>query len=204
MGRKSTIKSRNSNPKKIESLVEQLTETFKKHGTRKYTMETISAELGISKATLYQYFSSKDEMVNKVLMNLLSDVAYFENNLNDTTLSFEDRYYKNLDLFSNAFSGMSNVFIEDIKIDYPIIWQEVEKFNDYVAAVIQKFYEKGIEAGVFTTIEVAILVKTDSMFLDMIADTEFLEKSNLTAKQVFEEFFKMKLYGILKNKPSVN
>ena len=204
MGRKAVEKTRVHNHKKIEQLTILLTDAFKKHGTRKYTMETIAAELNISKSTLYQYFSSKDEMVSMVLMKFFKDVAAFEDNLKDTSLPYEDRYYKNLVLFSTAFAGMSNVFVVDIKIDYPTIWKQIEQFNDYVSSVIKKFYESGISAGVFSNIDSAIMAETDKMFFSMISNIEFLEKNNLTVNDVFENFFKMKLHGILSKKTVSN
>lgn len=197
MGRKAVTKTRIHNYKKVEKLIELLTIAFKKHGTRKYTMETIAAELNISKSTLYQYFSSKDEMVSKVLFNFLQGVSEFENNLNNTMLPFEDRYFKNLALFSKSFSGMSNIFIADIKIDYPLIWNNIEKFNEYVSTVVKKFYEDGINAGVFSNFDSAIMAETDKLFFNMISNIEFLEKNNLTVNDVFENFFKMRLHGIL-------
>jgi AcrR family transcriptional regulator len=198
MGRKAVAKSRINNPHKTEQLVILLTDTFKKHGTRKYTMETIAAELNISKSTLYQYFSTKDEMVTKVLMNFMEGLLPFEANLKDTSLSFKDRYYKNLDLFSTALSEISTIFLEDIKTDYPNIWKQIEQFNQYVATVAKDFYEAGIEAGAFTDLNSAVMAETDKLFFNMITDVDFLYKNGLTVNDVFENFYRMKIYGILK------
>ena len=70
MGRNSIKKVRNSNVKKRELYIQKLTETFKQHGLKKYTMDSIAAELNVTKATLYHYFSSKDEMVEISLMKI--------------------------------------------------------------------------------------------------------------------------------------
>ena len=60
MGRNAVTKERNLNPKKRDLYIVKLTETFKKHGLKKYSMDSIASELKVSKATLYHYFSSKD------------------------------------------------------------------------------------------------------------------------------------------------
>ena len=105
MGRNAVKKERNANPKKRDLYILKLTETFKKHGLKKYSMDSIAAELNVSKATLYHYFSSKDEMVEICLMNVIGQLGNFECITKDTSISFETRFYRILELFSGRFAG---------------------------------------------------------------------------------------------------
>ena len=198
MGRNAVTKERNLNPKKRDLYIVKLTETFKKHGLKKYSMDSIASELKVSKATLYHYFSSKDEMVEIALMRVIGQMNEFENITKNELLSFETRFYKMLELFSNAFTDISNLFLADLQDEYPLLWKLIQQFIDYVNQVLTDFYNNGKKAGVFREIHTAILVTSDRMFFNAISDVEFLTKNNITLRMAFDEYFRMKCFGFIK------
>ena len=198
MGRNAVTKERNLNPKKRDLYIVKLTETFKKHGLKKYSMDSIASELKVSKATLYHYFSSKDEMVEIALMRVIGQMNEFENITKNELLSFETRFYKMLELFSNAFTDISNLFLADLQDEYPLLWKLIQQFIDYVNQVLTDFYNNGKKVGVFREIHTAILVISDRMFFNAISDVEFLTKNNITLRMAFDEYFRMKCFGFIK------
>lgn len=197
MGRNAVSKERNSNPKKRELYMEKLTASFKKNGLKKYSMDNLATELKISKATLYHYFSSKDEMVEICLMRVIGQLGDFESISKDDTISFEDRFYKMLQLFSETFSDISNLFLGDLQDEYPQLWLQVQLFIDYVHQVLTNFYNDGKKAGVFRDIHTSILVMSDRMFFNAISDVDFLRKNNITLRSAFDEYFRMKCFGFI-------
>jgi len=197
MGRKSTDKKRNTNELKREKYLNLLTQTFKVHGLRKYTMDNIAKELNITKATLYQYFKSKDEMVEIILESVIFQLRDFEKIAQNQNLSFEERYYQIIELFAGVISDISNIFLEDLRNDYPKLWKDIQNFIEYTSEVLFLFYDSGKKAGVFKDINSAVLAMTDRMFFNAIADVEFLNKNKLTLKQAFEEYYKVKCFGFI-------
>lgn len=197
MGRKSTDKKRNTNELKREKYLNLLTQTFKVHGLRKYTMDGIAKELNITKATLYQYFKSKDEMVEIILERVIFQLRDFEKIAQNQNLSFEERYYQIIELFAGVISDISNIFLEDLRNDYPKLWKDVHNFIEYTSEVLFVFYDSGKKAGVFKDINSAVLAMTDRMFFNAVSDVEFLNKNKLTLKQAFEEYYKVKCFGFI-------
>ena len=197
MGRKSTDKKRNTNELKREKYLNLLTQTFKVHGLRKYTMDGIAKELNITKATLYQYFKSKDEMVEIILESVIFQLRDFEKIAQNQNLSFEERYYQIIELFAGVISDISNIFLEDLRNDYPKLWKDVHNFIEYTSEVLFVFYDSGKKAGVFKDINSAVLAMTDRMFFNAVSDVEFLNKNKLTLKQAFEEYYKVKCFGFI-------
>lgn len=197
MGRKSTDKKRNTNELKREKYLNLLTQTFKVHGLRKYTMDSIAKELKISKATLYQYFKSKDEMVEIILERVIFQLRDFEKIAQNQNLTFEERYYQIIELFAGVISDISNIFLEDLRNDYPKLWKDVQNFIEYTSEVLFVFYDSGKKAGVFKDINSAVLAMTDRMFFNAVSDVEFLNKNKLTLKQAFEEYYKVKCFGFI-------
>lgn len=51
----------------IENILERISCLYKKYGIKSVTMDDVAHELGISKKTLYLYFSDKDDLVMQVL-----------------------------------------------------------------------------------------------------------------------------------------
>jgi TetR/AcrR family transcriptional regulator, cholesterol catabolism regulator len=51
-----------------ERILEKAGALFMQYGIRSITMDEIAAQLGISKKTIYQFFTDKDEMVEAVVM----------------------------------------------------------------------------------------------------------------------------------------
>lgn len=198
MGRNAVIKERNSNVKKRELYILKLSETFKKHGLKKYSMDNIATELNVSKATLYHYFSSKDEMVEICLLRVLGQLGEFEQISKNNSMDFESRFYKMLELFSTAFADISNLFLADLQDEYPVLWQQVQTFIEYVTQVLTDFYNDGKKAAIFTDIDTAILVVSDKMFFNAISDVEFLKKNNITLRRAFDEYFRMKCFGFIR------
>lgn len=198
MGRNAVLKTRNANPKKRDLYILKLTETFKKHGLKKFSMDSIAAELKVSKATLYHYFSSKDEMVEICLLNVLGQLGNFESITKDNSISFETRFYRILELFSGTFTDISNLFLADLQDEYPLLWKQVQTFIDYVTQILTDFYNDGKKAGIFSDIDTSILVVSDKMFFNAISDVDFLQKNNITLRTAFDEYFRMKCFGFIK------
>ena len=58
-----------------ERIKEQATALFMKYGVRSVSMDDIANELGMSKKTIYQFYSDKDELVDAVM---LQEIQYSE------------------------------------------------------------------------------------------------------------------------------
>src|ERR1017187_1601563 len=50
-----------------ERILEKATDLFMRYGIRSITMDEIAGQLGISKKTIYQFFTDKDELVEGVV-----------------------------------------------------------------------------------------------------------------------------------------
>lgn len=198
MGRKFVDKQRNTNEQKKEKYLLLLMQTFKAHGLSKYTMDSIAKELNVSKATLYQYFTSKDEMVEIILSRILFQMRDFELIAINPSIPYEERYYQIIELFSSVISDISNVMLEDLRNEYPKLWKDVQIFIEYASDVLYEFYESGKKAGIFIDIDSSVLAMTDRLFFNAISDVEFLNKNKLTLKKAFEEYYKMKCFGFIK------
>lgn len=200
MGRKPINKPRSLNPGKREKYVTQLLPIFQEYGLNKHTIDELASLLGISKATFYHYFTSKEEMVSALLKYILSSIQGFEPILKDQSLTYPERYVNGLQLLTDHVSGISNIFLGDLKDGYPQHWLLVDQFTSYATEVLRQFYEEGIADGAFYPLNTTVLVLTDQIFLRTLSDPAELRAANLTLQEALESYFNMKCYGLLSNR----
>lgn len=197
MGRKAVKKVRNANPKRKDKYVKQLMPVFYEYGLQELSMDDICEKLDVSKATLYNYFATKEEMVAAILNQVLSEIAEFESIIGNKELSFLDRYFSSVQLLTKSVAGISNLFLNDLQMYFPDLWQMVRDFRDYAATVLERFYEEGKQANILTGYSTNILVLSDRLFFDALSEPKVLVANNLTIEKAFKEYFKLKSFGML-------
>lgn len=198
MGRKALNKKRSNNPDKKREWIKTLYPYLQEHGLKDVTMDNIAAYLQKSKATVYKYFNSKDEIVSMTISQKLEQILAFEAILNDQNIPFTERYYGLLQHLAIAFSDISVVLLQDIKAYYPQQWERVIAFTDYTIQVLMNFYQNGIALGVFNDVNPKMLGLTDRIFLNALTNPEILLQYELSIQEAFEQYFKMKFFGLLK------
>ena len=53
----------------LKNILQKVRELYMKYGIKSITMDDVALELGISKKTLYQYVTDKDDLVGKFVFN---------------------------------------------------------------------------------------------------------------------------------------
>ncbi len=197
MGRKASPKNRNTNLAKKKALAEQAVPFFQSHGLRAITMDEVAQYIGKSKATIYKYFSTKEEIISLVISNRLAIIKQFELILHNTDLPYLDRYTNSVQHLYAHIGDISNLFLADLKALYPHLWQSINAFIDYVGELLRAYYTEGIHQKVFKPIHPSILVLSDSLFLNALSDPDFLIPNNLSLQQAYDQYFTLKFTGII-------
>lgn len=202
MGRKPVRKIRNMSPQRREKYVRILLPVLQEYGLNAFTIDELAARIGISKATFYHHFTSKEEMISALLKFILTEIQGFEPILKDDSQPFADRYLKALQVLSDNVAGISNILLSDLREGYPQHWSLVEQFTAYATEELRKFYEKGMAAGEFNQMNTAILVLSDQIFLNVLSDPAQLKTLRLSLREALEAYFYMKCYGLLAQRPA--
>jgi AcrR family transcriptional regulator len=198
VGRKAIEKTRLDNPEKKLSWVRELMPMFQVHGFREVTMDQAAAYLNKSKATVYNYFESKEEIIELLVDHKLRNIGQFEALLHDENVHYVERYLAAAEILNENLGDISNLFLADLKELYPEIWQKIKDFQDYAASVLKAYYEEGVRLDLFNDIKPAILVASDRFLFDTLSDASFLNEHQLTIQEAFIEYFRMKFFGLVK------
>lgn len=124
-------------------------ELFLRYGFRSVKMDDISKELGISKKTVYQYFSDKDSLVDEVMNCEIEKIR--------TCLSVEnmaenaiDALLRSMQTFENQMDAMNPDILIELEKFYPVTYKKFKRFKtDFFLAAIKQNIVRGIEEGLY-------------------------------------------------------
>ena len=201
MGRKSLDKKRVNDPKTRAKWIEQLLPIYMKNGLKKFTMTTISEKLGVSKATIYKHFASREEILEEVVQFKIREISAFEAVIANKDVPYLMRYNEAIRMASVQLAGISNQFLLDLWKFHPELWQRIQSLHFFAGERATVFYQEGIDLGILCDdFDPAWLTTIDKICLVTLSDPNFLVEHNLTPQQTVANYFLMKSKGILKNK----
>ncbi|RYY07343.1 MAG: TetR/AcrR family transcriptional regulator [Sphingobacteriaceae bacterium] len=136
-------------------------ELFMQAGIKSVTMDDISRYLGMSKKTLYQFFSDKNELVIALIRRKLDeDKCMMQENMHGSSNVIEEMI--NMMKYSEKiFSRINPILIHDMQKYHPAAWTEFQKFKaDVLVATLEQLLKKGIVQGLIRDdIDVTVLAK---------------------------------------------
>jgi AcrR family transcriptional regulator len=199
VGRKAKIKERNINSEKQERILAQASPLFKQKGIRHFSMDALAAELGISKATLYKYFTDREELLLRMLERSFSNILSrtYREFTNDA--EFFEVYFNALSIAADELSQISPAFLTDLFELYPHIWQAINQFIENSMQQLAIFYRRGMQLGYFySNLNPTVMMLTDKLFFTALADPEFISRYGLELNQAFVHYMRLKLQGVVR------
>jgi len=128
-------------------IIKAAAKRFDKHGVNKTTLNEIARDLRIGKATIYGYFSSKEELFSSVLVWEGSQfIEEIQNIFNKEDIPFRERflqYFNSKDNISLRYKLMMDSFIKVIDekgLDNELLFIKglLAKEEDLIKAVLSK------------------------------------------------------------------
>ncbi len=117
------------------------------NGIRKFSVDLFASQHHISKKTIYQAFSSKEELINNVLLyhfeSLFQEVAAIP----DQTDQPLKQVFLILKTIMNTLARINPQFTLEIKLYYPQIWQRVEQLQNEIINRIINCLSRAQELG---------------------------------------------------------
>jgi AcrR family transcriptional regulator len=133
-----------------ERILEKAHELFNRYGIRSVSMDDIAAQLGMSKKTLYQYYTDKDELVNAVFDVVLSInknnctecIKKGDNAIHEVFLSF--------DIMEEMLKTMNPSVLFDMQKYHPSAYKKFDDFkNGFLYRIIKSNLERGIKEELY-------------------------------------------------------
>lgn len=177
-------------------------ELFLRYGVRSITMDEIARHLGISKKTLYQYFTDKDDIVSTTTReHLLREQEVFEQIAKESKNAVEELVKLSGCLRQNM-KGMNASLLFDLQKYHQNAWNVWLEFkNKTIRNSVVRNLKKGMEEGLFRAEinpEILAAVRLETVQLGFDEHLFPQEKFNLMDVQV--QLLDHFIYGILTEK----
>jgi AcrR family transcriptional regulator len=133
-----------------ERILVKANELFHRYGIRSVSMDDIAAQLGMSKKTLYQYYTDKEELVHAVF-----DIALTinKNNCSACTKRAENAIHEvflSFDIREEMLKTMNPSVLFDMQKYHPSAYQKFEEFkNGFLYKMIKTNLERGIKEELY-------------------------------------------------------
>ena len=152
-------------------------------GIRSVSMDDIATDMGISKKTIYQSFTDKDELVEAVINTVLeknqdcctADKQRASNAVHEIFLALE--------MMVDMFRSMNPSILFDIQKYHPAAFRKfLTHKNDFLYSMMKQNIERGIKEELYRpeiNVEIMSRFRVDSMMLPFNPDFLHKVKSNL-------------------------
>ncbi|RMH70314.1 MAG: TetR/AcrR family transcriptional regulator [Gemmatimonadetes bacterium] len=167
---------------------------------RKVTIDEIAHSLGMSKKTLYTYFSSKEELLRETMRYTRQEIAQdLESILAQDHLPFMKRFQKILFVILNLTQSVRKEFLVDLQRTHPDIWQEMEAFRkNQIYTKLGGLIREGIAAGnLRNDIDPQFIILMFYTLAQNIICPETLSQIPFSASDAFRSIVKTIFEGIL-------
>lgn len=181
-----------------ERLLDSALALYSKYGFKSVTIEDISRQLGISKKTIYQLVSDKNELIREVLD--------YEQRIQATQMELLSRSDLNaidelLGLNSQLHQGHrmhSPAFFFDLKKYYPVLfghWMEERRRRSH--EMILRNLKKGIREGLYREdLNVEIISSLQQICAEALHTISHYSSDAPGAPDFIDEIFAYHIYGI--------
>ena len=138
----------NSNQRNMETkdrVLQGAEELFFKYGIKSVTMDDIAKHLAISKKTIYQFYSDKNEIVDTLMrLKLAEDKASIQQ-IHVEADNVITEVFGLMKHMSQMFSKLNPNLFYDLQKYHPEAWKQ---FNDFKEECIESMVENAIKGGV--------------------------------------------------------
>jgi AcrR family transcriptional regulator len=179
-------------------IIQVAAQAMNERGT-KFTVDTVAQRLGISKKTLYQYVSSKEELIHLIVDVALGDIHSQQVEILHSDKPFVEKLTSILTLQPHIFGPINDWIFDDIKNFCPSAWDNIEKFRRSRTQVLIDLLEAGKTTGEIRSINSQIAAQALRGALREMIDYSFLSSANLTFKDAMSGCVDLLIHGMLKS-----
>jgi AcrR family transcriptional regulator len=184
------------------NILSKVRELYTRYGIKSITMDDVARELGISKKTIYQYVTDKDDLVGKFIANEIElrqeeICKCFRTEFNAIEELFE------LSIFMNKLIRDQNPATDhDLKKYYPHHYQKVANIRrESTFKYIFQNMKKGIAEGLYRNeIDAEIIAKLYISRVESIHLNDLFTVEEFTSLRLYIELLNYHIRGIATDK----
>ncbi|MFZ7104198.1 MAG: TetR/AcrR family transcriptional regulator [Peptococcaceae bacterium] len=174
-----------------DKIISAFIELAKTRGLCKITMDELAAQTGISKRTIYNYFRSKDEVLEAVVDKMIEELGAAI----DILLSKNKKPSEVFNQIPEVFLRISEdilppLALSDLNQYYPRFWRRIDEFRLAKLGMVIKKLLENTDNQVIRDIDHRIITVAMLASLQAVANPEFILNNNLTLEYTVHDLSK--------------
>jgi AcrR family transcriptional regulator len=179
-------------------IIEEAAKLFRTYGIKTVTMDMLADNLGISKRTIYEVFSDKDELLTGVVKWMYEKQKEIMTRILDESENVIVANFRMIDVMRDHFQNMSPAFMLDIKKYHHAVLSETQgkgDLQDYRKGM--EIVARGIKEGVFRKdIEIELVNRCIFELIRISADYEIFPPDKYSRNDIIKNVYINYLKGI--------
>ena len=179
-----------------QKLTNKLLFHVRKNGFQGLKMDEISKIMDISRATLYKYFSTKEDIISFIVSTF---VEYIHEMIEDSDPDqvFVQRFQQTFEQTILLKEYITDIFLRELENSYPENYERLKEAMKQREYQELAFYDEGIKEGFFNKIDGRLIIMQDEI-LSNVLDVKYLMENHLTVYQVLFDYYNLKKFQLFK------
>ena len=180
-----------------DRIVHAATEQIRKYGFRKFTVDDLAADLGISKKTVYKYFDSKKQIISTVIDTHLEIEKQGILEAMKTEGSWQNKL--RAVVFFYDHDKVPTWLLDELQRYFPEEWAKTEDISEFKGKQIRELLKLGVKDGeIRQDIHLPVIEMAINKTIDGLFNYQFLIEHDLTINQSMDALEQIIMHGILK------
>lgn len=176
------------------SYAEKIVETIRTKGFMTLTIQDLAKLMGISRASLYNFFASKEDIILEVTEIYIDYLTRTNDFISNPRYPYSQRMPTVFE--QAAFSAVyaSEIYLHELKMICPSLYERKKQLADERILTLQTFYENGIIDGDFNLLNPALIIAQDDAALRKILNSNFLVEEGISLEDSMYGYYKIMKY----------
>ena len=184
--------------KELQNILEKIIPLYSKYGIKSITMDDVAKELGISKKTLYQYVTDKNDLVHKAVMFDVERHFFSINCIKEKKLNAIEEIFEINRYLSSILRNYNPSWDYDLKKYYAETYSTLfQKRREQMLSSVMDNINRGIKEGFYRTdVNAKLIAKLHVLRIETMINTDIFTPEEFTSVEVFHELFYYHIRGI--------
>lgn len=184
--------------KSLEKLLYSARHLFFSRGYINTSIEDIVNNIGMSKATLYRYFETKEDLLKAIVKDFFINIRESIQGIASENIEFSEKLEKFILQISSSLKEVNPVLLKDLQTAEPFLYQFIiEERAITIDIHLKKLLSQGIDQGtVYPEFNPDLVVNLILLSIDQMSSPEFIEKTGMTYDKVFRQVIAIITRGI--------
>lgn len=173
-------------------------ELARERGFHNLNMDELAARAGVSKRTVYRYFTGKEAVIETTLYAFMDEVAFEADQLLQTEKEPTQILSRLLNyLFVHGQFVINPYSFNDLRVYYPSLWDKIDRFRVERIMSVLNFINKDGKSALSSEVDPRIISAVILAAIQTVLNPNFVLANNLTFEETARQLNHLLLNGCI-------